>query len=357
MKAKTIAFILLAVLLALFTTPVYAQGDVPPLPHAFYGTVKINGSPAPVGTEVEARGEGVLTGVEGNPVITTVAGKYGGSGPLEPKLIVQGEIADGAILTFYVNGVSTGQTAEWRTGEVTEINLTVSIPPGTTETPPPETTETPPPETTETLPPEPTETLPPEPTETLPPEPTETLPPEPTETLPPEPTESLPPEPTETLPPEPTETLPPEPTESLPPEPTETLPPGTTLKPAAFNLSSLIISSNEVTLGESVTISVEVANTGEEAGNYKVTLKIDGVVEASKEITVSAGASQKVTFTTAKDLAGTYAADINGLSGIFVVMGEVPPAESGNWPVLWGVIGGVIVLGLIIFLVPRRKAY
>jgi len=333
MKAKTIAFILLAVLLALFTTPVYAQGDVPPLPHAFYGTVKINGSPAPVGTEVEARGEGVLTGVEGNPVITTVAGKYGGSGPLEPKLIVQGEIADGAILTFYVNGVSTGQTAEWHSGEVTEINLTVSIPPGTTETPPPETTETPPPETTETLPPEPTETLPPEPTETLPPEPTETLPPEPTETLPPEPTESL------------------------PPEPTETLPPGTTLKPAAFNLSSLIISSNEVTLGESVTISVEVANTGEEAGNYKVTLKIDGVVEASKEITVSAGASQKVTFTTAKDLAGTYAADINGLSGIFVVMGEVPPAESGNWPVLWGVIGGVIVLGLIIFLVPRRKAY
>ncbi len=87
-------------------------------------------------------------------------------------------------------------------------------------------------------------------------------------------------------------------------------------------------------------------------------------MEASKEITVSAGASQKVTFTTAKDLPGTYAVDINGLSGIFVVMGEASsplalpaPAEPGNWPVLWGVIGGVIVVGLIIFLVPRRKAY
>jgi len=56
MKVKTIAFILLAVLLTLFTTPVYARGDIPPLPHAFYGEVKINGSPAPVGTEVEARG-------------------------------------------------------------------------------------------------------------------------------------------------------------------------------------------------------------------------------------------------------------------------------------------------------------
>ena len=314
MKTKTIAFILLAGLLTLFTAPVYAQG-VPPLPHAFYGTVKINGSPAPVGAEVEVRGEGVQTGVGGNPIVTAVVGIYGTSNPLEPKLVAQGDIADGAILTFYVNGVSTGQTAEWHSGEVTEINLTVSIPPGTTETPPPGTTETP--------------------------------------------------------------------------------PPGATLKPAAFSLSSLITSPSEVSLGESVTISVEVANTGEEAGNYKVTLKIDGVVEANREILVNAGAGQKVTFTTARDLAGTYAVDINGLSGIFMVMGEASsppappalptapalpapptapalpapptapapqapptaPAEPVNWPVSWGVMGGVIVVGLIILLVARRKAY
>ena len=42
MKAKTITFIFLVVLmsLALFTTPVYAQ-SVPALPHAFYGTVEV----------------------------------------------------------------------------------------------------------------------------------------------------------------------------------------------------------------------------------------------------------------------------------------------------------------------------
>ena len=106
MKAKTIAFLFLAGLLslALFTTPVYAQ-SVPPLPHAFYGTVEVNGSPAPVGTEVEARGEGIQTGVGNNPIVVTVEGCYGSSNPLEPKLIVQGDIADGTILTFYVNGV------------------------------------------------------------------------------------------------------------------------------------------------------------------------------------------------------------------------------------------------------------
>ena len=150
MKAKTIAFVILAGLLTLFTTPVYAQEDIPPLPHAFYGTVEVNGSPAPAGTEVEARGEGVQVDVGNNPVVITVEGRYGSSEPLEPKLIVQGDIAEGSAVTFYVNGVSTGQTTEWHTGGVTELNLAVTIegpPPETTETPPPETTETPPPET------------------------------------------------------------------------------------------------------------------------------------------------------------------------------------------------------------------
>ena len=136
MKVKTTIFMLVAALLILVTVPVYAQEDTPSLPHAFYGEVEINGDPAPVGTEVEARGDGVQTGVNGNPVITTVAGQYSGSDPLEPKLIVQGDIAEGTILTFYVDGVATGHTAEWHSGEVTELDLAATIEgplPGTTD--------------------------------------------------------------------------------------------------------------------------------------------------------------------------------------------------------------------------------
>jgi hypothetical protein len=33
------------------------------------------------------------------------------------------------------------------------------------------------------------------------------------------------------------------------------------------------------------------------------------------------------------------------------------PAEPINWPVLWGVIGGVVMMGLIISLLTRRRAY
>jgi len=123
---KVTTFIALALLLTLCATPVYAQ-SIPPLPNAFYGSVTINGSPAGVGTEVEARGTGVLTGIAGNPVTTTVAGIYGTSNPFEPRLIVQGDIDEGATITFYVDGVSTGQTAEWHSGETTQINLDVTI--------------------------------------------------------------------------------------------------------------------------------------------------------------------------------------------------------------------------------------
>lgn len=138
MKGKIFTFILLALLLALFATPVYA-GGIPSLPHAFYGAVKINGSLAPVGTQVEVKGEGVQTGVNNNPLVTTAEGVYGGSNALAPKLIVQGSITDGATLTFYVNGVKAEQTAAWHSGEVTELNLTATAqtPPAPAVPPPP----------------------------------------------------------------------------------------------------------------------------------------------------------------------------------------------------------------------------
>lgn len=126
MKINLSVLMALGLLIAVATMPVYAD-DVPPLPHAFYGDLTINGSPAPAGTTVEARGTGVITGIEGNPIATTETGKYGSADPLGTKLIVQGNILDSTSITFYVNNVSTGQTTSWHSGEVTQINLSVTI--------------------------------------------------------------------------------------------------------------------------------------------------------------------------------------------------------------------------------------
>ncbi len=132
MKVKGIVLIMsVAVLLSLCTTVIYAQ-SLPPLPHAFHGKVNINGDPAPIGTLVEAVGEGVtISPTPGNPVVTTVVGQYGSisdaQGAASRALIVQGDIAEGATITFYVNGVSTEQTWEWQSGELTHLDLAVTI--------------------------------------------------------------------------------------------------------------------------------------------------------------------------------------------------------------------------------------
>jgi len=124
-------------------------------------------------------------------------------------------------------------------------------------------------------------------------------------------------------------------------------------EPAAFTPSSLRISPAEADIDETVTISISVANTGGQSGSYTVTLKIDGVTEETKEVTVAAGASKGVTFTTARDEAGTYSVDVNGLTGSFEVV--PPPKPPTNWPLIGGIIGGVIVVGLLVYFFAFRK--
>jgi hypothetical protein len=106
----------------------------PPLPHAFYGRVEINGQPAPVGTVVEARGQGVLVGVPGNPISISQAGRYGGPGAFDQKLVVQGDIAEGTQIAFFVNGIRAQcalpgggwqDSVPFHSGGITELNLRI----------------------------------------------------------------------------------------------------------------------------------------------------------------------------------------------------------------------------------------
>ena len=122
-----------AILVAAFAAaPVYAQ--VPVIPQAFYGTIEINGQPAPVGTVVEARGPNVKTGIRANPLTTTEAGKYSGPSGNDIKLAVQGNITNGTPIEFYVNGVKAECAAPggpWQSSypfqseAVTELSLRV----------------------------------------------------------------------------------------------------------------------------------------------------------------------------------------------------------------------------------------
>ena len=120
---KIVVLAILSLLLAFWTTPVYASG-VPSLPHAFYGSVTINGDVAPDNTQVSATVDnGTITPTQ-NPV-TTVGGSYGIN---SPKLLVQGDSLGGDV-TFYVNGIEVeGVTATFKVGGgPTQCNLSVTI--------------------------------------------------------------------------------------------------------------------------------------------------------------------------------------------------------------------------------------
>jgi len=132
-------------------------------------------------------------------------------------------------------------------------------------------------------------------------------------------------------------------------------------EPAVFTFSSLTISPAEVDVGEEVAITVMITNAGGELGSYEASLNINGEVETPAAGDIAAGGSQRVSFTTSKDVAGTYMVDIGGLTNSFVVKEVAPGAPPAppapeevplaappeaerpvNWPMVWGIIAAVI---------------
>ena len=97
--------------------------------------------------------------------------------------------------------------------------------------------------------------------------------------------------------------------------------------PAAFTISSLEITPEEVDIGENVNVSVRVDNTGESEGVYQVVCKVDGVVVDEKEITLAGGSGESVVFTTTFDEAGIQTIEVNGLTGSLIIKGDTSPPE------------------------------
>jgi ABC-type transport system substrate-binding protein len=113
-----------------------------------------------------------------------------------------------------------------------------------------------------------------------------------------------------------------------------TLPPTPTVKPlpGEFELSDLTVSPSSVTIGEDVTISVDVTNTGETSVTGTVTLILNGVYEAEDTVTVAANETKTVTFTVAKSVVALYTVTIPGttLTDTFTVSGGVPAFVTNN---------------------------
>ncbi len=149
-------------------------------------------------------------------------------------------------------------------------------------------------------------------------------------------------------------------------------------RPASFTVSGLSITPTEVNLGQRVSITVLVTNTGDLTGSYEVTLQIENIAVETKEVALAGGDSETISFSITQDAIGTHTVNVGGLSGSFIVealpqvIPPLPPegkvAESPlppappvtaptNWPLIGGIIVGVIVVGLLGFLLVRRAYY
>ncbi|MFC1943823.1 CARDB domain-containing protein, partial [Chloroflexota bacterium] len=143
--------------------------------------------------------------------------------------------------------------------------------------------------------------------------------------------------------------------------------------PAAFSVSNLTVNPADLQPKEAATITVTVANTGGTGGTHTVTFKINGLKEAETSVTIAAGSSEIVTFSAAREEAGTYSVTVDGLSAGFTVAAPpsppppTPPREEEepeapakppiNWLLIGAIIAGVVVVGLLVFLLVRRRAY
>jgi hypothetical protein len=85
------------------------------------------------------------------------------------------------------------------------------------------------------------------------------------------------------------------------------------------DVNDLKIIPRQVKPGEIVNVFAEVTNNDPTTTTFSLVLKVKGIVEAVKEITLEPGQSQKVAFVTLRNKPGVYDIELEGLKGSFTV--------------------------------------
>jgi len=122
----------------------------------------------------------------------------------------------------------------------------------------------------------------------------------------------------------------PAPTVTLPSTPTPPSTPILTSAPAAFEIADLRINPSEVNPGEGVIINAKVTNIGEVDGIFNAELRINGIAEVVRKVTVPAGATKISSFFVSKNIPGTYKVALGELSGQFVVIEPGTVTQPNN---------------------------
>jgi len=128
--------------------------------------------------------------------------------------------------------------------------------------------------------------------------------------------------------------------------------------PALLSIQYVSVNPQQTSAGQPVTIATNVINTGDQASNYNVTLKINGQAEQTRMGSIGPQGTQPLKFTVTKAQPGTYAVDIGGQRGSFVVLGAGgtagAPVNGGLIVIL--IMGVLILASVVVLLISRRTA-
>jgi hypothetical protein len=137
---------------------------------------------------------------------------------------------------------------------------------------------------------------------------------------------------------------------SSPPMPEHTL-----MSPARVVTKYLDVQTTALA-NQPVTIVANMANSGDTAGNYTATLKIDGQVEQVRTGKVSSHSAVPVEFTVYRDKPGQYMVDLNGQTASFTILGKQGGLDISKYIPITGFILcllGVIVVSVMLW--QRRR--
>lgn len=100
------------------------------------------------------------------------------------------------------------------------------------------------------------------------------------------------------------------------------------LTPATFTVSNLSVFPTQGQPGQPVRVSVLVRNTGEQSGDFTVTLLVNGQVEQEQTVNVEGLGALPVTFDVTRTEAGIYEVEIAGERVTYTVEGVIAPVPT-----------------------------
>jgi hypothetical protein len=129
--------------------------------------------------------------------------------------------------------------------------------------------------------------------------------------------------------------------------------------PPYMTIQYMNVNPKQASIGQPVTITANIVNTGDEAGGFATVLKINGQVEQTRNVSVGPKATQPVKFTVTMKQPGTYTVDIGNQRTSFIVTATSTSPSAGTSEGILLVVAVAVIATMILLLVivARRRIH